>query len=185
MTRRKQSPEFIEKRIAPIRGRKQSSEHVRKRIESSMKTKGVNTHCQKGHEFTPENTVRDYRDNSRSCRKCRNAGIAIWRKKTDRHFISRLRIQFGITPDQYYAMLEKQNGVCAICGFPPNARMKLAIDHCHVTNTLRGLLHNGCNSALGLLGDTSERVMQAVRYLRESEGPGQRMTFADFAEAVG
>ena len=32
------------------------------------------THCDKGHEFTPENTFKQYRDNGkgRACRRCHN-----------------------------------------------------------------------------------------------------------------
>lgn len=37
------------------------------------------THCIHGHEFTPENTIRDRGNpNRRSCRACRNARSIVW-----------------------------------------------------------------------------------------------------------
>lgn len=61
-------------------------------------------------------------------------------KKRERH----LKADFGITLAQYGALLKSQNGVCAICKRPPKNRA-LAVDHCHKTNEIRGLLCFRCN----------------------------------------
>ena len=59
-----------------------------------------------------------------------------------------LKYKYGLTPEDYDAKLIEQNGVCAICGKPPNKR-RLHIDHCHETGRIRGLLCTGCNTRLG------------------------------------
>lgn len=41
----------------------------------------------------------------------------------------------------------------------------LVFDHCHATNQYRGLLCKGCNTGLGLLGDTLEAARRLVLYL--------------------
>jgi hypothetical protein len=40
-------------------------------------------------------------------------------------------------------------------------------DHCHKTNTARGILCHYCNSALGLLREDPELFKKAVEYLNE------------------
>ncbi len=61
--------------------------------------------------------------------------------------------KFGINNDQYEAMLEEQNHLCLICNNKDDCGRRLAVDHCHTTGKIRGLLCTTCNTALGLLGD--------------------------------
>ena len=70
---------------------------------------------------------------------------------------------YGLTLENYDAMLEKQNGVCAICSqkTPGN----LHIDHNHQTNEVRGLLCGKCNRAIGLLNDDVSLFTKAITYL--------------------
>lgn len=61
-----------------------------------------------------------------------------------------LKRRYGITVETYEAMLFKQNGKCAICKSAVNlGRGNLAVDHCHKTKQVRGLLCFHCNTALG------------------------------------
>lgn len=65
--------------------------------------------------------------------------------------------RYGITIDQYNEMLVKQNGSCKLCGNKEHIRSTskdrkpkpLAIDHCHTTGKVRGLLCHNCNVMLG------------------------------------
>lgn len=57
--------------------------------------------------------------------------------------------RYGITLEQYELMLEHQGSRCAICGLPHEESRPLAVDHCHATGRVRGLLCTGCNVALG------------------------------------
>ncbi len=73
-----------------------------------------------------------------------------------------------LTADEYNAMLEAQGGVCAICKKKPKAG-RLAVDHVHGTDKVRGLLCNLCNSALGLFKDDPDRLKVAIEYLRKGD----------------
>ncbi len=60
-----------------------------------------------------------------------------------------LKRKYNLTVEGYEQMLQHQNGVCKICkGLDPSGR-RLAVDHCHTTGEIRGLLCPSCNTALG------------------------------------
>ncbi len=80
---------------------------------------------------------------------------------------AQLRYNFGIGIERYDDMLAAQSGVCAICGSTCSSGRNLAVDHCHETGRIRGLLCGNCNKALGLLGDDPDRLVRAVEYLKE------------------
>ena len=74
--------------------------------------------------------------------------------------------KYGITIEQYEKALKLQNYVCAICHKPPKTR-RLAVDHCHKTKRVRGLLDMFCNHRF--LGRGRERPVmheRAATYLR-------------------
>lgn len=92
--------------------------------------------------------------------------------KADPTFVRRRNLwqYYGITLEEYEEMLDRQRGVCAICGQPETSKYKgvvknLSVDHCHVTGEVRGLLCNNCNRAIGLLGDDLGRIWDAATYL--------------------
>ena len=74
---------------------------------------------------------------------------------------------YGINLLQYGAMLEKQNGVCAICSVKPQLKEKLFVDHCHTTGEIRGLLCRFCNTALGFFKDDTNNLSNAIKYLKK------------------
>jgi len=85
-------------------------------------------------------------------------------KKSQRE--SNLESIYGITQKQYNELLEKQNGICAICGKTPEDNGKaLAVDHNHRTNVVRGLLCDKCNTGIGILQDSSKLLRTAADYL--------------------
>lgn len=83
---------------------------------------------------------------------------------------SKFKRQYGITLDDYYQMLDKQNGGCAICGNkkPSNRTEYFAVDHCHITGKVRGLLCTKCNRGLGLFNDNISNLQTAITYLKEN-----------------
>jgi hypothetical protein len=74
-----------------------------------------------------------------------------------------LKRSYGITSEQYDALLAKQGGRCALCG---SGFFSLCLDHDHVTGKVRGLLCRVCNRRLGDLEDPAF-IEAARRYLEE------------------
>lgn len=86
-----------------------------------------------------------------------------------------LRQRFGISLEKYNEMHERQNGVCAICGNSEAAKRNgklraLAVDHCHETNKVRGLLCGNCNPMIGYAKDNIQVLERAIEYLRSHVG---------------
>src|SRR5690348_7103267 len=95
------------------------------------------------------------------CRTCKN-------QKTARGNQTRMWKRQGIpiTQEGYERLLQAQNGRCAICGRPATEfKRSLAVDHCHRTGAVRGLLCGPHNSALGMFGDSIDELEAAIRYL--------------------
>lgn len=85
-----------------------------------------------------------------------------------------MKIKFdGLTENDYQKMLLKQNSVCAICKKPERATRngkikKIAIDHCHTTKKIRGLLCQFCNALIGYSEDSIEILESAIQYLKDA-----------------
>lgn len=74
--------------------------------------------------------------------------------------------KYGLTISDFDAMLEKQNGKCAVCGRPPeNKHNVLFVDHDHKTGKIRALLCYRCNCALGMVQDNPDILGRLVEYL--------------------
>jgi hypothetical protein len=125
------------------------------------------------------------------CRDCRNAKARIYcqtsgyyAKRHDAHreykrnyykrpeVVRRVRNQqllkaFGITVEQYDALLAKQGGKCAICGKERASLFEkhMAVDHDHETGAIRGILCEGCNVGLGFFLDNVTLLKNAIRYI--------------------
>ena len=83
-----------------------------------------------------------------------------------------LKRYYGIDLEHYQKMLLDQSGVCAICKKPEtsvvNGKIKpLAVDHCHNSEKIRGLLCARCNQAIGLLNEDEGILAAAIEYLRK------------------
>jgi len=82
-----------------------------------------------------------------------------------------LKRAFGISLEQYEEMLETQKGKCAICNDikTHDKHGVLAVDHCHKTGNIRGLLCFKCNTVLGSVNDNIEILINAIKYLKKYE----------------
>jgi hypothetical protein len=85
------------------------------------------------------------------------------RRKQDQH----MRNRYGISLEQYEILLEVQDHKCAICKDECLSGRNLAVDHCHESGRVRGLLCVNCNIGLGNFRDSSKLLMQAIDYLGE------------------
>jgi len=121
-----------------------------------------------------------YRDRKKTPKICIVDGCDCWvyaKGKCHKHYTKtrNLKNKYGITDAIYSEMLSKQNNVCAICHEPektidgPTQKIKeLAVDHCHDTGKVRGLLCANCNRGIGLLNHDEKIIKRAIEYLRET-----------------
>lgn len=83
-----------------------------------------------------------------------------------------LKWKFGITIEQYEAMLAGQDGLCALCHQHERTKAKrLAVDHCHATGLVRELLCGPCNVVLGYI-ENPEWFGRAQAYLQKHRARG-------------
>jgi len=79
-----------------------------------------------------------------------------------------LRSKYGLSNEDYNAMLINQNNQCAICGKHKEEiknKRHLHVDHCHTTGRIRGLLCFRCNFGLGWFQHDPKRFEMALAHL--------------------
>jgi hypothetical protein len=88
-------------------------------------------------------------------------------KRKDRAADLRYRREYGgYTLDDYNKQLKKQNGACWICGRFPK-RLRLHLDHNHITKKNRALLCMICNrKVLGVIERFKIVPQKIVDYLK-------------------
>lgn len=86
-----------------------------------------------------------------------------------------LRYRYKISETEFWTILKNQNKECAICknSLPITEgniwRPKtVAVDHCHKTNKVRGILCSNCNTGLGMFKDSPRNLQFAIEYLKEN-----------------
>ena len=77
-----------------------------------------------------------------------------------------LRRRYGISVDEYTAILERQGHRCALCSGVCASGRRLAVDHCHDSGRVRGLLCFRCNAAIGKVAETADQLQRLIEYLR-------------------
>lgn len=86
--------------------------------------------------------------------------------------------KYGITWLEYTRILEQQGDTCGICFgvLPVSVTRRLSVDHCHTTGEVRGILCQRCNSAIGLLGENENVLLNAIAYLKLHNNSLQNFT---------
>ena len=110
--------------------------------------------CERSLELT------EFHNKRRECKDC-SKGI-------------KLIYRYGISMEEYLALLEEQNRVCAICERSPEEVGVLAVDHdhkcCPTAKTcgkcIRKLLCTDCNISIGRFNDDIARLERAAKYLK-------------------
>lgn len=77
--------------------------------------------------------------------------------------------KFGITGEQYTAMVTAQNNKCGACGTDKPSKRSVkrwAVDHCHGSGAVRGLLCHSCNLTLGNVSDNISTLESLIAYLK-------------------
>lgn len=90
----------------------------------------------------------------------------------------------GIDPDKAEAYFLEHHGLCDLCGKDVEANGKaLAIDHCHETGDIRGMLCSNCNRGIGLLQHDWELLNRASKYVMKwRDTPTRYPTWHDLAK---
>jgi hypothetical protein len=110
------------------------------------------------------------------CKPCHTQSTAAWFKAMNPIRARSYGLKkYGITEEEYQAMLKAQDGRCAICGMAESVishhtkRIKrFAIDHDHATGRVRGLLCNRCNVGIGMLRHDPELLKAAIAYVEST-----------------
>ena len=134
---------------------------------SSVSTKA----CSKCKVQLPYSNFHQYKSGKREgkywseCKECRYARLKEWRVKNpeaykDNYYRGRLKYSYNLTPETLEQMKVDQNFQCKIC----DRVKRLAVDHCHTTGKVRGLLCFHCNSLLGHI-ENSVKMGRIKEYL--------------------
>ena len=137
------------------------SDPSKRRDLSRLKTDKDGRQCRRCKAYKPwsEYSIARTRVHGREvyCKACRAA--------------SRFKRSYGITSSYYQKLSDLQGGVCAICGEKETAMgsgrsiRPLSVDHDHATDAVRGLLCSKCNTAVGLMDDSVNKLSKAIEYL--------------------
>ena len=123
-----------------------------------------------------EKNISEFYTGRGKCKDCINAAArkirvdkperyARYRKRANEYLKER---RYGITQEDFNNMLVEQNNMCKICNSEFKSTKDTHIDHCHNSDTVRGLLCNSCNLALGQFGDNTDIMGRAIKYLQKS-----------------
>jgi hypothetical protein len=83
------------------------------------------------------------------------------------HREKHLQRKYGLSYDEYLAMIDAQDGKCAICSYEFGQKQGDAhVDHDHKTGEVRGILCNICNRGLGYFKDNEQSLINAANYIK-------------------
>lgn len=77
-----------------------------------------------------------------------------------------LKVRYNLTIDGWEQLFAFQEKACKICKSQEPSGKGWHVDHDHQTGKIRGILCHHCNTALGLLKDSSEIAEKVVQYLK-------------------
>jgi len=110
---------------------------------------------------------------ARLCPTCKRRNK---KASAERAHLRRVAETYGLSPDEYVALVEWSGNRCYICGRAGGGK-RLAVDHDHRSGVVRGLLCVSCNHYLlgKVAHDNPDRLAElagrAVEYLRNPPAP--------------
>lgn len=134
-----------------------------KELDQSRTEESRERHKETGQQWRAAQSAKD-KERRREAARRRRAEQKEQVRETQRRYD--LKRGYGMTPEEYDALVRQQNAGCAICGRGPEKRL-LAVDHCHRTGKVRGLLCHKCNPGIGIFCDDPELLRKAASYLEQ------------------
>jgi hypothetical protein len=117
-----------------------------------------------------------FRNTCSSCRKesdkrRRQENIEKYKQRDRAYYIRNIsniyKTKYGISLEDYNILFDKQQGKCKCCNMhQQELKAALAVDHCHTTGIIRGLLCKQCNLALGNVKDNIQTLKNMIEYLK-------------------
>lgn len=145
---------------------------------------GIVKICKVHGELTIENSYKVKNKNHYQCKICKQINLMQYEKRNPERDANRNRkyIFIGKNPtiristEKYQEIHKLQQGKCKICDQPETmisagrkSIKRLAIDHCHKTHQIRGLLCHHCNVSLGGFKESIEILESAINYLKDNK----------------
>lgn len=153
----------------------ENPDKVREQKKRWRKRKGMiprgtpRTHCRSGHEMTLENTYTVPGTGKIKCKACKDISN---KRAFEKSYVHHPKILLnpeqrmrrnGWTVGMFNTTLAEQMNRCAICRLPME---RSCGDHKHTEPPEpRGILCDGCNTAIGLLKENPETCRAAAEYL--------------------
>ncbi len=117
--------------------------------------------CRNGHDTdilgraSLNRCVACLKANTKRFRKNNPDKFKFWQRRNS------LKKLYGIDINEYNRIFQIQGGRCAICKKHQSQLSKnLAIDHCHKTSSIRGLLCQKCNLDLGIYEKLDKKCIE-------------------------
>jgi hypothetical protein len=112
------------------------------------------------------------------CKLCNIEKSTLWNKENkEKRSISirkhNYKKRYGLTVEQKQAMIDDQDGLCAICKIILTKTHDVCVDHNHTTKAIRGILCRKCNLGIGHLNDSVQILENAVQYLNQHSNEEQ------------
>lgn len=143
------------------------------RIKNKSYISEYNKNYKKHNQDSIKEYNQKYRENNIESEKERSKKYHQTNPEVKRKSIRKSR--YLISNEEYELLLKNQNYVCAICKEPESVKQKttglvksLAVDHCHISGKVRGLLCFRCNATLGKIKEDKKLLKMMIKYL-ESE----------------
>ena len=125
-------------------------------------------------EFYLRSDTGAYRSQCKSCHGEHSYSTRDKSKHRINSYRSQLKKKYGMDAEAFNVMYEEQEGKCGICDiqleniFTDTEGVRPAVDHCHRTGKVRGLLCTECNSGIGKLKDDPELLRKGIKWLEHS-----------------
>lgn len=147
------------------------------KVKAHARDEGGNKQCAKCRLWLPESGFAKSSGRGDGLQAvCRGCKAAHYRVNADKVRDKMRESRFGITREQFDAMLNAQGNVCAICKSDKPGTNYWSVDHDHACcpgsdktcgKCIRGILCSHCNHGLGNVRDSIETLNSMIAYLQE------------------